>query len=129
MTSLGHVKPRFWAFWCLFRLKRKLKPLPSYFCMKFNYCEVNQRIGRCITNEVSFNKCFFVFKLHIRNNGWFKNLSLLTFVQIRLQISDFLFVQMFFSGWGILKMMHDRKIPIRSGFDFDFKRKNAPKFS
>ena len=90
--------------------------------MKFNYREVEQSIGRWITNQPFFYNSFFVFKTHFRNNGGFpKNQLLLIFNLIRLKIAEGWFVEMFLSVWGALKMMDARKIPIGRGSDLVFK--------
>ena len=92
--------------------------------MKFNYSEVDYCIGRCITNQLFFDECFFVCKSDFRNNGWYqKKIYLLILILIRLEIRKGWFVTMFSSVWGTLKMMDAPKIPIGSGSDLILNKK------
>ena len=73
-----------------------------------------------------FNECFLSANGILDTMGDTEKNYLLTFILIRLQISEVWFVEMSFSVWGTLNMMG---IPMESGSDFDFKQKNAPKCS
>ena len=80
-------------------------------------------------HKSSFLWVFLSANRILETMGDTKKTYLPIFILIRLEISKGWFVEMFFSVRGTLKMMDARKIPIGSGSDFDFKRKNAQKCS
>ena len=102
--------------------------------MKLNYSEVEQSIGRLITNDFS-SELFLSVETMDDTKGITKPLVIprksviASFNPFRLQIAQVSFVEIFFNARGTLEMIDDRKIPNGSGSDFDSKRKNAQKCS
>ena len=93
-----------------YRLKGELEPLPPYFCMKFDYSELDHCIGRCITNQVFFNECYLVCKSHFRINGCYRNKLFAKFYPDSITNQQSLIRRMFSSVWGTLKMMDTQKL-------------------